>query len=101
MRGMTAEHAELPIDPAGIPVDVARRVVRDGEVIYLTDHGTRAAAVVPASMVDELESARETLEILADPEAAAGLNEGIADADAGRVQPLEDVLEELRAADRP
>jgi prevent-host-death family protein len=90
---VTAEHAELPIDHGGVPTEVVRRAVRDGEVVYLTDHGTRTAALVPADLIEELE-------ILADPHEVAAIEEGLADAAAGRVRPLADVMEDLRAADR-
>lgn len=53
-----------------------------------------------ADLIERLESARETLEILSDPELVAALREGLADVAAGRVQDMDEVVSELQAAGR-
>jgi DNA-binding MarR family transcriptional regulator len=65
---------ELPVDGTPQVAAAARNAAR-GHVVYLTEHGQRLAAIVPAEFVEALEGmsqedARELLEDLADASAA-------------------------------
>jgi antitoxin Phd len=90
--------SEIPVDQA--PGDVARaaRDAARGQVIYLTEHGERLAAIVPAELAEELENLtpdefRELLEDFADAQAA---REALAEIDAGASSiPAEQVWTEL------
>jgi PHD/YefM family antitoxin component YafN of YafNO toxin-antitoxin module len=66
--------------------------LREKHVIVITRHNKGAFAAVD---LDYLSSVRETLEILADPEALAMLQDSIADIRAGRLHDHEDVKREL------
>src|ERR1700733_4702605 len=69
---------------SGIPLDEASREVSDaahdaarGQVVYLTEHGVRLAAIVPAELAAELEHLtprgfRELVEEFADVQGARG-----------------------------
>jgi antitoxin Phd len=77
--------SEIPVDD--VPGDVARaaRDAARGQVIYLTEHGERLAAIVPAELAEELENLtpeelRELLEDFADVQAA---REALAEIGAG------------------
>jgi antitoxin YefM len=62
------------------------------EHVIITKQGKPEAVVMSA---DEFESWQETLEILADKKAMAGIREGLRDIKAGRVKPLDEVLKRL------
>lgn len=68
--------SELPVDETPTPgVAAAARDAASGHVVYITEHGQRLAAIVPAEYASALESmsaedARELLEDLADAAAA-------------------------------
>ena len=66
--------SELPVDGTPGVAGAARDAAR-GHVVYLTKHGERVAAIVPAEFAEALEGmseedARELLEDLADAGAA-------------------------------
>src|ERR1019366_10234336 len=66
--------SELPVDGTPGVAGAARDAAR-GHVVYLTEHGERLAAIVPAEFAEALEGmseedARELLEDLADAAAA-------------------------------
>lgn len=65
------------------------------ERFEITKNGERVAVLLSA---DDFDSLVETLEILADPEAMAGVAAGLADTAAGRTLPVEEVAAKLRAA---
>ncbi|HET8682358.1 MAG TPA: hypothetical protein VFM54_10860 [Micromonosporaceae bacterium] len=46
---------EMPIPDGEQLAEVAREAARSGQVVYLTDHGERLAAIVPASLAALLE----------------------------------------------
>ncbi len=66
---------ELPLDEASGDVTAAAHDAARGQVVYLTEHGERLAAIVPAEVAAELENLspedfRELLEDFADATAA-------------------------------
>ncbi len=67
------------------------------ERFEVTRNGSRVAVLLGA---DDYDSLMETIEILSDPEAMAGIEEGKADQAAGRMYTLEEVREAMRAAGR-
>lgn len=71
-----------------------RRLKETGRPEVLTLHGE--AAVV----VQNAEAYQELLDRLERAEAMAGIREGLASMERGEGRPLEQVLEEIRAADR-
>jgi hypothetical protein len=85
--------AQAPGDVAAAVHDAARR-----KVVYLTEHGQRLAAIVPAELAAELENLtpeefRELLEDFADAQAA---REALAEIEAGAEPvPAEQVWAEL------
>ena len=73
-RGYAEAMGELPVDGTPGVAGAARDAAR-GHVVYLTEHGERVAAIVPAEFAEALEGmseedARELLEDLADAAAA-------------------------------
>ena len=62
------------------------------EYVVITKQGKPQAVVMSA---DEFESWQETIEIMADKEAMAGIRQGLRDIRAGRVKPLEEVLKRM------
>ncbi|HTT54632.1 MAG TPA: hypothetical protein VMH35_24840 [Streptosporangiaceae bacterium] len=82
--------SELPLDD-GPDVTAAARDAARGHVVYLTEHGERLAAIVPAEFAAVLEGmspeqAQELLEDLADVAAARrALDEPGSDIPAGQV----------------
>ena len=90
--------SEIPLEEApGQVTDAAHDAAR-GQVVYLTEHGERLAAIVPAELAAELESLtpqqfRELLEDFADAQAA---RESLAEIEAGAEPvPAEQVWAEL------
>lgn len=90
--------SELPLDQAPDDVAAAAHDAAQGKVVYLTEHGRRLAAIVPAELAEELENLspeefRELLEDFADAQAA---REALAEVEAGAEPiPAEQVWEEL------
>jgi hypothetical protein len=90
--------SELPLDEAPRAVSDAAHDAARGQVVYLTEHGQRLAAIVPAELAAELESLspeafRELLEDFADSQAA---REALAEIEAGaRPVAAEEVWAEL------
>jgi antitoxin (DNA-binding transcriptional repressor) of toxin-antitoxin stability system len=77
--------SEIPLDEAPREVSDAAHDAARGQVVYLTEHGERLAAIVPAELAAELENLtpqqfRELLEDLADAQAA---REALAEVEAG------------------
>jgi antitoxin (DNA-binding transcriptional repressor) of toxin-antitoxin stability system len=68
--------SELPLDNAPGDVTAAAHEAARGQVVYLTEHGVRLAAIVPASLAAELGNLS--------PDALAELLEDFADAAAAR-----------------
>ena len=73
--------------------DVVRRA-EHGESVAVIAHGDHVADVVPSGALDRL---RETVEVLSDTELVRDLREGLADAQAGRVFPAEQIAADLAA----
>ena len=67
------------------------------ERFEITKNGERVAVLISA---DDFDSLVETLEILSDPEAMAGVKAGLEDIAAGRTKSVEEVAARLRAAGR-
>ena len=90
--------SEIPLDRAPGDVAAAAHDAARGKVVYLTEHGERLAAIVPAELAAELENLtpqefRDLLEDFADAQAA---RESLADVEAGAVPvPAEQVWAEL------
>jgi antitoxin (DNA-binding transcriptional repressor) of toxin-antitoxin stability system len=74
--------SELAIE--NVSPDVAQEVAR-GQVVYLTDHGERVAAIVPARIAAQLErmSPDELAQLLEDFADAAAAREARASVEAG------------------
>jgi antitoxin (DNA-binding transcriptional repressor) of toxin-antitoxin stability system len=77
--------SEIPLDKAPREVSDAAHDAARGQVVYLTEHGERLAAIVPAELAAELENLtpeefRELLEDFADGQAA---RESLAEVEAG------------------
>jgi prevent-host-death family protein len=68
-------------------------VAREQERVYITRRGRPVAVLVS---VDELEGLEETLEILAEPDAAEEIRKARADIEAGRYHTAEQLREALR-----
>ncbi len=64
------------------------------EHVYITRKGKPEAVLMSA---DEFETWLETMELVSDREAMAGIREGLRNIKAGRVKPLEEVLKRLGA----
>jgi DNA-binding MarR family transcriptional regulator len=80
---------EIPLEETPREVTDAAHDAARGQVIYLTEHGERLAAIVPAELAAELEhltpqQLRELLEDFADTQAA---REALAEVEAG-AQPI-------------
>lgn len=94
MKGMS----EIPLDEAPREVSDAAHDAARGQVVYLTEHGERLAAIVPAELAAELENLspegfRELLEDFADVQAA---RESLAEVEAGaKTLTAEEVWAEL------
>ncbi len=90
--------SEIPLDETPGDVAAAAHEAARGKVIYLTEHGQRLAAIVPADLAAELENLspdefRELLEDFADAQAA---REALAEIEAGACPvPGEQVWAEL------
>jgi antitoxin (DNA-binding transcriptional repressor) of toxin-antitoxin stability system len=90
--------SEIPLEEASRQVTDAAHDAARGQVVYLTEHGERLAAIVPAELAAELENLtpeqfRELLENFADAQAA---RESLAEVEAGAEPvPAEQVWAEL------
>jgi hypothetical protein len=80
--------SELPLDEAPRAVSDAAHNAARGQVIYLTEHGQRLAAIVPAELAAELEGLS--------PEAFRDLLEDFTDSQAAR-----EALAEIESGARP
>jgi antitoxin (DNA-binding transcriptional repressor) of toxin-antitoxin stability system len=77
--------SEIPLDEVPRDVSDAAHDAARGRVVYLTEHGARLAAIVPAELAAELEhltpeAFRELVEEFADIQAA---REALAEVEAG------------------
>jgi hypothetical protein len=72
--------SELPVDGTPVVAGAARDAAR-GQVVYLTEHGERLAAIVPAEFAEALEgmSEEDTRELLEDLADAALARESLAE----------------------
>jgi len=90
--------SEIPLEEASRQVTDAAHDAARGQVVYLTEHGERLAAIVPAELAAELENLtpaqfRELLEDFADAQSA---RESLAElADGAEPVPAEEVWAEL------
>ena len=90
--------SEIPLDEASREVSNAAHDAARGQVVYLTEHGVRLAAIVPAELAAELEhltpeAFRELVEEFADVQAA---RESLAEIEAGAAPvPAKQVWAEL------
>ena len=90
--------SEIPLDEAPREVTDAAHDAARGQVVYLTEHGERLAAIVPAELAAQLEcltpeAFRELLEDFTDAQAA---RESLAEVEAGaRPVAAEEVWAEL------
>lgn len=90
--------SEIPLEEVPREVTDAAHDAARGQVVYLTEHGERLAAIVPAELAAELEHLtpeqfRELLEDFADGQAA---RESLAELEAGgEPVPAEQVWTEL------
>lgn len=78
--------SEMPLEDVPGLADLAHQAADRGQVVYLTEHGHRLAAIVPAEVAAELEAAEDA----ADTERARAALE-----EPGEDSRLEDVLAEL------
>jgi antitoxin (DNA-binding transcriptional repressor) of toxin-antitoxin stability system len=79
--------SEMPIsDAEGHLADLSHEAEESGEVIYLTDHGRRVSAIVPANAAAAMEAAEDAADAAAAEAALAEPGENIL---------LEDLLAEL------
>jgi antitoxin (DNA-binding transcriptional repressor) of toxin-antitoxin stability system len=72
----------------------AVRRAEHGETVAVIAHGEHVADVVPSGELDRL---RETIEVLSDSRVVRDLQDGLADARAGRVFTAEDIAADLTA----
>jgi antitoxin (DNA-binding transcriptional repressor) of toxin-antitoxin stability system len=77
---------EIPLDQAPSEIAAAARAAARGQIVYLTEHGERLAAIVPPEFAAEIEdlSPDEVLELLDDLSGAPAVGESSSDTDAGR-----------------
>jgi antitoxin (DNA-binding transcriptional repressor) of toxin-antitoxin stability system len=73
--------SEIPLDEASREVSNAAHDAARGQVVYLTEHGVRLAAIVPAELAAELEhltpeAFRELVEEFAARESLAEIEAG-------------------------
>jgi hypothetical protein len=90
--------SEIPLDEASREVADAAHDAARGQVVYLTEHGERLAAIVPAELAAELEhlSPQEFRELLEDFADAQAARESLAEVEAGAEPlPAEQVWTEL------
>ena len=76
---------EIPLDQAPSEIAAAVRAAARGQIVYLTEHGERLAAIVPPEFAAEMEdlSPDEVLELLDDLSGAPAVGEPDSDGDAG------------------
>ena len=68
---------EIPLDQAPGEIAAAARAAARGQIVYLTEHGERLAAIVPPEFAAEMEdlSPGEVLELLDDLSGAPAVGE--------------------------
>lgn len=90
--------SEIPLDDASGEVAAAAHDAARGQVVYLTEHGQRLAAIVPAEIAAEIEgmSPEDFHELLEDFVDAQAAREALAEIEAGaKPIPAEQVWAEL------
>lgn len=90
--------SEIPLDRAPGDVAAAAHDAARGEVVYLTEHGQRLAAIVPAELAAEVENLtpQEFRDLLEDFADAREAREALAEIEAGAEPvPAEQVWAEL------
>ena len=75
---------EIPLDQAPSEIAAAARAAARGQIVYLTEHGERLAAIVPPEFAAEMEdlSPDEVLELLDDLGGAPAVGGSSSDIDA-------------------
>ena len=75
---------EIPLDQAPSEIAAAARAAARGQIVYLTEHGVRLAAIVPPEFAAEMEdlSPDEVLELLDDLGGAPAVGGSSSDIDA-------------------
>ena len=90
--------SEIPLDQTLSDVAAAAHDAAGGKVVYLTEHGQRLAAIVPAELAAELEhlTPEEFRELLGDFADTQAAREALAEIEAGAEPvPAERVWAEL------
>ncbi|MQY05649.1 hypothetical protein ACRB68_37260 [Actinomadura sp. RB68] len=90
--------SELPLEDVPGLADLAHRAADRGQVVYLTEHGQRLAAIVPADIAGELAamSAEERAELFEDLQDSLAARRALAAVEAGEpVVPWEEVKSRL------
>jgi len=90
--------SEIPLDRAPDDLAAAAHDAARGKVVYLTEHGERLAAIVPAELAAELENLtpQEFRDLLEDFADAQGAREALAEIEAGAAPvPAEQAWAEL------
>ena len=98
MRPYSWPMSELPLDDVPGLAAAAHEAADRGQVVYLTEHGERLAAIVPADVAAELASLDddERAELIEEILAAAAGRRGLESIAAGEpVVPWEDVKARL------
>jgi antitoxin (DNA-binding transcriptional repressor) of toxin-antitoxin stability system len=82
--------SEMPLEDMPGLADVAHRAAEGGQVIYLTEHGHRLAAIVPADVATELAALGEDerAEVIEDLVASFAARRALESIEAG--EPLAD-----------
>ena len=72
-------------------------ITRDSQpvMVLMSYNAYNAMKQVILSLYEKVESLEETLEILQDEDTMRAFRQGVADIEAGRIYPLEDVFKEL------
>jgi len=76
------------------PAEVLEQLGHSHRAVILTENGE------PRVVVQEAESYQRLLDTIDELECVAGIREGLADFEAGRVQPLDEAIRSIREARR-
>lgn len=83
--------SEMPLEDVPALAELAHQAAEGGEVVYLTEHGQRVAAVMPAEAYENTQRLREEAEI------AQAIAASLADTRPGKV--FASVEDMINAAD--
>jgi dihydrodipicolinate synthase/N-acetylneuraminate lyase len=77
--------SEMPLEGAPELADLAHRAADRSQIVYLTEHGQRLAAIVPADVAAELASLsdEERAELIEDMQDALAARRGLAAIESG------------------